>query len=99
MSFRLHSDAETELNEAIDYYESIEPSLGYDFATEIYAAIKRAEQYPEAWARLDGDVRRSLAHRFPYGVLYSSEESGEIYVLAVMHLHKEPDYWKKRKQH
>ncbi len=78
MNFRFHPDAEMELNQAIEYYSSIETALGYDFATEIYAAIKRAEQYPEAWTMLDGEVRRSLAHRFPYGVLYSKEESGEI---------------------
>lgn len=99
MSFHFHPDAEVELNQAIDYYESIDPGLGFDFATEIHAAIKRAEQYPEAWALLDEEVRRSLAHRFPYGVLYSCEEGGLIYVIAVMHLHRDPGYWKKRKQH
>ena len=98
MSFHFHPDAELELNQAIDYYSSIEVDLGYDFAIEIYAAIKRAEQHPEAWAVLDGDIRRSLAHRFPYGVLYSIEDGG-IYVIAVMHLHRQPDYWKERKQH
>ena len=63
---------------------------------EIYAAIKRAEQYPKAWTLLDGEIRRSLANRFPYGVLYSSEKDGDIYIIAVMHLHRHPDYWKKR---
>lgn len=99
MSFQFHPDAEVELNQAIDYYSSIEVALGYDFATEIYAAIKRAEQTPEAWAILDGEVRRSLAHRFAYGVLYSNEAGGGIYVVAVMHLHRKPDYWKERQQH
>ncbi len=32
MSYRFHPEAEAELNLSIDYYESIEPGLGYDFA-------------------------------------------------------------------
>jgi len=45
---------------------------------------------------LEDDVRRCLTHRFPYGVLYSIEPS-TIYILAVMHLHRDPDYWKHRR--
>jgi len=29
------------------------------------------------------------------GVLYSVERNG-IFILAVMHLHRDPDYWKHR---
>ncbi len=32
MSYSFHPDAEEEFNKAIDYYESLEPGLGYDFA-------------------------------------------------------------------
>ncbi len=38
----------------------------------------------------------TIVKRFPYGILYSEEESG-IYIIAVMHLHRFPDYWKHRK--
>jgi plasmid stabilization system protein ParE len=96
MSFSFHPEAEDEFNKAIDYYEDIEPGLGYDFALEVYTTIKRSVEFPKAWAVLDGDVRRSLVRRFPYGVLYS-EEPKEIFVVAVMNLHREPDYWKNRK--
>ena len=96
MSFSFHPDAEKEFNEAIDYYEEIEPGLGYDFALEVHSTIKRTVDYPKAWAVLEGDVRRSLVRRFPYGVLYS-EEKGGIFILAVMSLHRKPAYWKKRK--
>ncbi|HHJ39123.1 MAG: plasmid stabilization protein [Methylothermaceae bacteria B42] len=97
MNFSFHPEAEEELNEAIDYYEEIEPGLGYDFALEVFSAISRAVEFPKAWAVLEGDVRRSLVSRFPYGVLYS-EVDNEIFVLAVMNLHREPGYWKKRKE-
>ena len=96
MSFSFHPEAEKEFNEAIDYYEDIEPGLGYDFALEVYSAIKRSVDFPKAWVVLDGDVRRSLVRRFPFGILYS-EEKGGIFILAVMNLHREPGYWKKGK--
>jgi plasmid stabilization system protein ParE len=95
MSFRLHPDAEEELSEAIRYYEDVEPGLGQDFAVEIYSAVQRAVANPRAWTVLDGEVRRSLVRRFPYGVLYA-EDDGGILVVAVMHLHREPGYWKGR---
>ncbi len=71
MSFSFHPEAEKEFNAAIDYYEDIEPGFGYDFALEVHSTIKRAVDVPKAWAVLEGDVRRSLVRRFPYGILYS----------------------------
>ncbi|MBL8449326.1 MAG: hypothetical protein JNM32_05310 [Dechloromonas sp.] len=58
-------------------------------------AICRAEALPLAWALLDERIRRVLINRFPYGVLYVPQESG-ILIVAVMHLSREPDYWRSR---
>ncbi len=96
MNFSFHPQAQAEFNEAIDYYEDKEPGLGCDFALEVHAAIKRSAEFPKAWAVLEGDVRRSLVSRFPYGVLYS-EEQGGIFIVAVMNLYRQPSYWKTRK--
>ncbi len=96
MRFSFHPEAEDEFNHSIDYYEEIEPGLGYDFALEVYSTIQRSIEFPKAWAILEGEVRRSLVRRFPYGILYSEDENG-IYILAIMNLHRKPDYWKSRK--
>lgn len=95
MEFVFHPQAEIELNKAIDHYCDIKPALGYDFALEVKAAIDRAVNVPLAWQVIEGDIRRSLVHRFPYGVLYSVEVN-YIIVIAIMHLHREPGYWKAR---
>jgi hypothetical protein len=95
MKFSFHPEAETEFLEAIEYYERHKDRLGLDFATEVYAAIGRAAEHPKAWPIFEGEVRRCQTSRFPYGVLYSEESDG-IFVLAVMHLHRDPDYWKDR---
>ncbi|MBS3805844.1 MAG: type II toxin-antitoxin system RelE/ParE family toxin [Oleiphilaceae bacterium] len=95
MDYTFHPAAEAELNHAVDYYEAIQPGLGMDFAEEVGQAIGRAVKFPKAWSFIRQPVRRSLVKRFPYGVLYV-ERQGCIFILAVMNLHREPDYWKNR---
>ena len=95
MKYSFHPEAEVEFNQAIDYYENCAEGLGYDFAIEVYSAVERIVAYPKAWTILTEDVRRCLTRRFPYGVLYT-EEPERIFILAVMHLHRAPDYWKHR---
>jgi len=95
MNVLFHPDAELELNAAIDYYEAIENGLGYDFSLEIISAIGRVIDFPKAWLIIEGDIRRALVKRFPYGILYA-EDQGLIYIIAAMHLHRDPEYWKHR---
>ena len=95
MNYSFHPEAEVEFTEAIEYYEEKESGLGYDFAVEVYSTIERTMAFPKAWPVIEEDIRRSLIRRFPYGILYSEEKEG-IYIMAVMHLHKNPEYWKHR---
>jgi len=95
MTFSFHPEAETEFLEAIEYYEERERGLGYDFSIEVFRTIQNIVTYPTAWSVIEKDLRRCLVHRFPYGVVYSIEQD-EIFILAVMHLRRHPDYWKKR---
>jgi len=95
MNVLFHPDAELEFNEAIDYYEGVAYGLGLDFSIEIANAIARIVAFPQAWPVVEDDIRRALVKRFPYGVLYS-EDQENIYIVAVMHLHRNPEYWKQR---
>ena len=40
--------------------------------------------------------RRKLLQQFPYGLVYHQPEPDWVEVVAVMHLHREPDYWRHR---
>jgi plasmid stabilization system protein ParE len=95
MSYVFHPDAEVELHQAIEWYEAREPGLGLDFAAQVYASVQRALAFPLAWQEMGGDIRRALVHRFPYGVLYVPERD-RVLIIAVMHLHRQPDYWRGR---
>lgn len=44
---------------------------------------------------ISGQIRRCLVKRFPFSLLFRIETE-RIYVLAVMHLHREPNYWRTR---
>ena len=95
MTCSFHPEAGAEFADAVAYYEDCEIGLGLDLSREVYAAIQNAVDYPAMWPEMDEYIRRCLVHRFPYGVLYSIEPHG-IFILAVMHLHRDPDYWKHR---
>jgi len=95
MTFSFHPEAEKEFENALEYYEACERGRGEEFYLEVHAAIDRILSFPQTWPVLAGEVRRCLVHRFPYGVLYSVEPDG-VFILAVMHLRRDPDYWKRR---
>ena len=96
MAFSFHPEADEEFLAAAQYYEECERGLGADFMIEVYSAIQKIIDYPTAWTCLESDVRRYLVNRFPFAILYSIESS-EIFILAIMNLHRDPDYWKHRR--
>lgn len=95
MTFSFHPEAEAEFNEAIEYYESCEQGLGYDFSIEVFDCIQRIVNFPTAWPIIEDDIRRCLVNRFPFGIIYTIEQTG-VSILAVMHLRRHPDYWKNK---
>ena len=95
MNFSFHPEAETEFFEAIEYFDGCEDGLGLDFSREIFAAINRVTGFPNAWPPISDFLRRCLVKRFPYGIIYEVEND-EIFILVVMQLNRDPDYWKHR---
>jgi len=73
MKYSFHPDAEAELNDSVDYYEEYKTNLGLEFAHEVYKTIQRIVKFPNAWQKLDGDIRRCLTNHFPFGVIYLSK--------------------------
>ena len=96
MKYRFSAAAQREFDEAVAYYSSCTPGLGLDFANEILSILNVVCSFPDLWAYLEKPVRRALVHRFPFGVLYVVEPDDVVLVLAVMHLHRKPSYWKEQ---
>lgn len=90
-----HPAARDELNAAAIYYEQNRPGLGERFVDIIEDGIRQIKASPEMWSKIHGEVRRCLVPRFPYGIIYIIQEE-IIFVLAVMHLRRKPEYWLRR---
>jgi len=84
--------AKLELDDASEYYELEVLGLGARFRVEVKREIRRIREYPDAWTKEKNDVRRYLLHKFPYKILYSIE-TDYIYIIAIAHCHRHPDYW------
>lgn len=84
--------AKRELDDAVNYLELEFEGLGGRFKSEVRSAAERIARHPNAWSLERGDVRKCLLHKFPYNLLYSIEDD-HIFVIAVAHQHREPDYW------
>ena len=88
-------EAEIELWEAVEFYESRCAGLGLDFESQIKAALECIEQSPGRWPIHRGRTRRYLIHRFPYFVVYIPHEE-QVWVIAFAHCRRRPGYWSVR---
>jgi toxin ParE2 len=95
VNFRLLAPAAAELDEAVAWYAAQAPALDRRFIDEMSMARKRIVERPHAWHPLGEGVRRYRLGQFPYGLIYVVE-ADEVVVLAVAHLHRKPDYWRRR---
>jgi hypothetical protein len=50
---------------------------------------------PKAWTKIGTKTRRCILKGFPYALLFI-EETDEIIITAVAHLHRNPKYFKDR---
>jgi len=95
MRIEFHPDAFAEYQAAVAHYEDRRPGLGARFILAIEKALESIRQAPERWPILEDDVRRRLTRVFPFAVLYTIERE-YILVVAIMHCHREPGYWRRR---
>ena len=96
MNYTFHPHAEKELKEIENHYDSIREEVGDRFRDEIQMTISRILKFPNGWQPLSSVVRRCSLKNFPYGIIYRVKPA-EIRLLAVMHHHREPNYWTYRR--
>lgn len=92
MRIEFSVEARAEFSDGERFYERQVPGLGARFRADVRDALNRMRLWPLAAPVERGDIRRMLLSRFPYKLLYSVEPDC-IYIIAVAHLHRAPDYW------
>ena len=93
----IHSQARVELDKAIAFYEKQQAGLGLDLQTTVERAIGRIQQHPQLGAPYKTtDVRQYVIRRFPYIIFYAELEEA-IWIVAVAHGKRRPEYWRRRR--
>lgn len=91
----LRAEAQTDFDEAFDWYEAQRTGLGIDFAAEVQRVFDRIAANPLLHGVVLQDVRKAVAHRFPYSIYYRVE-STQVLVIAVFHGRRDPSIWQGR---
>lgn len=92
---RFHPEAEAEMMSAAVFYETRQKDLGKRFLAAVQDALNRIQVNPLLYHEIESDVRRCLTMTFPYGVIFRIMPHQYV-VIAVMHLYRDPGYWKNR---
>lgn len=95
MKVNFHSAAELELEQAALWYNSKKPQLGAELREEVENTIAQIVAAPDAFVCSEESIRSITVHRFPYRILYQIFPDS-IFIIAVAHHHRDPDYWKSR---
>ncbi len=90
-----HPEVPQELEAAALWYEQRQPGLGTNFLEAYQATLVQILSEPERWRKIRGDNRKLNFRRFPYAIVYSLHGE-DLYIKAVMHLHRRPFYWAHR---
>ena len=88
-------EAESELLEAVKWYEKKVRGLGANFLLNVEATIESILRIPEAYTLTYKNTRRALVRKFPFSVHYIID-GNNIVVLAIFHSSRNPKEWKKR---
>ena len=92
---RLHPHVESDINGSFRWYEDELEGLGLQFISELEQGFDAISYAPSTWVTFEHGFRRYILARFPFSVVYKDEEN-EVYVVAVMHNSRNPEYWKER---
>ena len=95
MHIRWHPEAQSEAAEAARFYRERQLGLEQRFLDILEDALHRVRRRPQLYPKVVGEVHKCKLPRFPYGIIYRTKLD-TIEILAIMHLRREPGYWKSR---
>ena len=84
--------AKLEFHDSIKYYEIQQKGLGKKFENNIKNSIDTILAFPEAFTKIDNDIRKYVVSKFPYNIYYLIEND-TIVILSIVFQRREPLYW------
>jgi len=92
----LHKSAEEDLQEALNYYQKINPELSRAIVKEFELKIREIKRNPLLFESAGKTYRKANLIRFPYKIIFKIKKN-EILIVAFAHHKRKPNYWKMRK--
>lgn len=90
-----HPEVFYEVKESYTWYQEKAEGLGDNFLDELESAYEIILKLPNTWPNFNMGFKRYVLTNFPFSVIYKYTD-GVVYVVAVMHNSRKPDYWLKR---
>ncbi len=87
--------AEEDIAAAKTWYRQCHLQLEADFVANVEEALERIAHHPLAFARIRGQYRQAVIHRFPYRIVFRLLEDLTV-VVAVLHTSRDPHAWQAR---
>ncbi len=84
--------AALELDHAINYYETELSGLGKKFLDEILESTELISRFPQLFPQNSEHTRRVVLRKFPFNLIYTVLNN-KIYIIAVAHQNRAPEYW------
>ncbi len=95
LDIEFHPDVAKEIKSSYQWYQNQSDGLGLDYLSELESSFQTIRELPNTWPKFQKGFRRFLLRKFPFSVIYQSNEN-TVFVVAVMHNSRKPGYWNDR---
>ncbi len=92
---RIRTLAQQDVQEIIDYYDSINPSLTEQFLNILFNKIETIKTNPLLFSKKYKETRMSYLRKFPFNIYYQINNEN-IDILAITHTSRNPKIWQER---
>ena len=94
---RFLEEAEGDIDNARDWYESQLESLGDSFYDHIRNGISQIAKTPFLYREIHKGIRRYIVHKFPFGIYYLADKKSDVIsIIGIIHFKQSSRAWKKR---
>ena len=91
----IRPEAEADLAEAFEWYETRVPGLGSEFIRTVDSLFNSIIRNPQAYPVVYKTARRAITRKFPYEVFFMVDED-RVVIVAVFHARRSPQRWQER---
>ena len=91
MNIEISTLANSELENAIEYYNLQQLKLGDNFKYEIKQDINSISQNPNLYPDVADRLKRVVIYKFPYNIYYTILKD-KIVIVSIAHQHRRPFY-------